>query len=86
MRVGMIDTQGIRKRWESVGSKLDERGRRVFAAGEVRAAGWGARGWRARPSAGDSKTGFKPGKPYPNTTEAGFMKVNDNASSQRFAE
>jgi hypothetical protein len=27
-----------------------------------------------------------PGKPYPNTTEAGFMKVNDNASSQRFAE
>jgi hypothetical protein len=37
----MIDTQGIRKRWESVGSKLDERGRRVFAAGEVRAAGWG---------------------------------------------
>src|SRR6202023_2026322 len=37
----MIDTQGIRKRWSSVGSKLDERGRRVFAAGEVRAAGWG---------------------------------------------
>ena len=41
MRVGMIDTQAIRQRWESVGSKLDERGRRVFAAGEVRAAGWG---------------------------------------------
>ena len=41
MRVGMIDTQAIRHRWESVGSKLDERGRRVFAAGEVRAAGWG---------------------------------------------
>ena len=30
-----------RKRWETVGSKLDERGRRVFAPGEVRAAGWG---------------------------------------------
>ena len=29
------------QRWASVGSKLDERGRRVFAAGEVRAAGWG---------------------------------------------
>src|SRR5258708_4186104 len=43
MQVGMIDTQAIRQRWESVGSKLDERGRRVFAAGEVRAAGWG--GW-----------------------------------------
>jgi hypothetical protein len=28
MRVGMIDTQAIRQRWESVGSKLDERGRR----------------------------------------------------------
>src|SRR5436305_5643151 len=37
----MIDTQAIRQRWESVGSKLDERGRRLFAAGEVRTAGWG---------------------------------------------
>jgi hypothetical protein len=37
----MIDCQAIRKRWEAVGSKLDERGRRVFATGEVRAAGWG---------------------------------------------
>ena len=37
----MIDTQGIRRRWQSVGSKFDERGRRMFAAGEVRAAGWG---------------------------------------------
>jgi hypothetical protein len=26
-----------------VGTKLDERGRRLFVAGEVRAAGWGAR-------------------------------------------
>src|SRR5271166_1257173 len=41
MRIGMIDCQAIGKRWEAVGSKLDERGRRVFAAGEVRAAGWG---------------------------------------------
>src|SRR6202045_3678801 len=41
MRAGMIDPQAIRQRWESVGSKLDERGRRVFAAGEVRATGWG---------------------------------------------
>jgi len=37
----MVDRRAIRQRWESVGSKLDERGRRVFAAGEVRAAGWG---------------------------------------------
>ena len=44
MRIGMIDCQAIRKRWETVGSKLDERGRRVFAAGEVRAAGWGGPG------------------------------------------
>jgi hypothetical protein len=36
----MIDCKAIRKRWEAVGAKLDERGRRVFAAGEVRA-GWG---------------------------------------------
>ena len=40
-RVGMIDTQAIRERWASVGSKLGERGRRVFAASEARAAGWG---------------------------------------------
>ena len=37
----MIDEDGIRQRWEMVGSKLDERGRRLFAAAEVRAAGWG---------------------------------------------
>ena len=41
MRVGMIDMQAIRKRWDAIGSKLDERRRRMFAAGEVRAAGWG---------------------------------------------
>jgi hypothetical protein len=38
----MIDEDAIRTRWEKVGSKLDERGRRLFAAGEVRSAGWGA--------------------------------------------
>jgi len=38
---GMIDENAIRQRWEAVGSKLDERGRRLFAAGEVQSAGWG---------------------------------------------
>ena len=37
----MIDEDAIRYRWETIGSKLDERGRRLFAAGEVRTAGWG---------------------------------------------
>ena len=37
----MIDEDAIRIRWDAVGSKLDERGRRLFAAGEVRTAGWG---------------------------------------------
>ena len=37
----MIDMQAIRQRWNTVGSKLDERGQRAFASGEVRAAGWG---------------------------------------------
>jgi hypothetical protein len=37
----MIDEDAIRYRWETVGSGLDERGRRLFAAGEVRTAGWG---------------------------------------------
>ena len=37
----MIDEDAIRYRWEAVGSQLDERGRRLFAAGEVRTAGWG---------------------------------------------
>jgi len=43
MRCGMIDRQAIRLRWELVGSKLDERGQRLFAAGEARAAGWGGK-------------------------------------------
>jgi hypothetical protein len=36
----MIDEDGIRQRWDMVGSKLDERGRRLFAAVEVRTARW----------------------------------------------
>ena len=38
----MIDEDGIRQRWEQMGAKLDERGRRLFAANEVQAAGHGA--------------------------------------------
>ena len=38
----MIDAHAIRQRWEAVGAKLDERGRRLFAAIEVRTAGRGA--------------------------------------------
>jgi hypothetical protein len=37
----MIDWRAIRRRWEADGSKRDERGRRLFAASEARAAGWG---------------------------------------------
>jgi Rhodopirellula transposase DDE domain len=37
----MIEGTAIRVRWEMFGSKLDERGRRLFAAAEVRAAGRG---------------------------------------------
>lgn len=37
----MIDLRGIEQRWEADGSKRDERGRRVFAASEARAAGRG---------------------------------------------
>ncbi|HKN28291.1 MAG TPA: ISAzo13 family transposase, partial [Roseiarcus sp.] len=37
----MIDEEAIRYRWDMVGSKLDERGRRMFAAGEVRTASRG---------------------------------------------
>ena len=39
--VRMIDANAIRQRWDAVGSKLDERGRRLFAAAEVQAAGYG---------------------------------------------
>ena len=38
----MIDRDGIKARWNADGSKRDERGRRLFAASEVRAAGHGA--------------------------------------------
>src|SRR6266571_3649540 len=41
MQVGMVDRQAIRRRWAAVGSKLDQRGRRMFAAGEALVAGWG---------------------------------------------
>ena len=37
----MIDETAIRLRWDTVGSRLDERGRRLFAAAEVRTAGRG---------------------------------------------
>ena len=37
----MIDEDGIRQRWDAIGSALDERGQRLFAAAEVRAAGHG---------------------------------------------
>jgi len=37
----MIDEGAIQYRWDTVGRKLDERGRRLFAAAEVRTAGWG---------------------------------------------
>jgi len=40
--IGMIDRDGIKLRWETLGCKLDERGQRLFAANEVRAAGHGA--------------------------------------------
>src|SRR5262249_1140789 len=36
----MIDEDGIRRRWEAIGSKLDERAQRLFAAAEVARAGW----------------------------------------------
>jgi hypothetical protein len=38
----MIDAAAIRQRWEAMGSTLDERGQRLFAAIEVRTAGRGA--------------------------------------------
>ena len=37
----MIDEDAIRYRWNTVGRNLDERGRRLFAAAEVRTAGRG---------------------------------------------
>ena len=38
----MIDEGAIRLRWDAVGSQLDERGRRLFAAAEVRSGGRGS--------------------------------------------
>ncbi len=35
----MIDRDGITRRWQTLGCKLDERGKRLFAANEVRSAG-----------------------------------------------
>ena len=50
MHIGcMIDEDAIRFRWETVGCKLDERGR-VFAAAEVKSAGRGCRRGGSGPS------------------------------------
>lgn len=38
----VIDKDAIQYRWKTVGCQLDERGWRMFAAAEVRTAGWGA--------------------------------------------
>src|ERR1700722_3997821 len=38
----MIDEAAIRLRWDAVGSHLDERGRRLFAAAEVGSGGRGS--------------------------------------------
>src|SRR6202140_4025982 len=37
----MIEEAAIRLRWETVGARLDERGRRLFAGGGARSAGGG---------------------------------------------
>ena len=37
----MMDEDGIRRRWESIGCKLGERDRRLWAAAEVQSAGYG---------------------------------------------
>ena len=37
----MVSREAIKQRWEVFGSKLDERGRRLFAAAEARTAGRG---------------------------------------------
>jgi hypothetical protein len=37
----MVDREAIRQRWQAFGSKLDERGRRLFAAAESKTAGRG---------------------------------------------
>jgi hypothetical protein len=39
--VGMIDEASIKSRFEAIRDRLDERGRRLFGAAEVRAAGYG---------------------------------------------
>ena len=55
----VVDETRLRRRYEAVRGQLDERGRRLFAAAEARAAGYGgmaavarATGWRAAPSGG----------------------------------
>jgi hypothetical protein len=39
--VGMIDETAIRSRFKAMRGRLDERGRRLFAAAEARSAGYG---------------------------------------------
>jgi hypothetical protein len=60
----MIDEDAIRRRFEALRDQLDERGQRLFAAAEVRAAGYGGLAAVAR------ATGFA--RPQPDPSRANF--------------
>jgi hypothetical protein len=62
----LLDEDGIRQRWERVGSKLDERARRLWAQARCKLRAmersrWspGSPGWRARPSIAARTTSTK---------------------------
>ena len=49
--IGMIDEASVRCQYELLRPSLDERGRRLFAASQVRALGYGAFPWSPEPPA-----------------------------------
>lgn len=68
----MIDEDAIRRRFEALRDHLDERGRRLFGAAEVRAAGYGGctglvlyfpRFVLSRPSGQDDPLWLRPDRP-----------------------
>src|SRR5215470_14253529 len=80
----MIDEDGIRRRWEAIGSKLDERAQRMFAAAEVRTAGWGGLKAVARIT-GLARSTIAPYGIYAVTANVGFVNLGVTSDTAELA-
>jgi hypothetical protein len=81
----MIDEDAIGYRWDRVGSKLDERGRRMFAAGEVRTAGRGGLAVVSRIT-GLARSTINRGAAPPRPPTASYAATGDPLSGSKWLQ